>query len=1102
MRNMNLFTRAPGFFLVVICFYSNSAFAQLDKDDKEMILEAESYFLFEEFKDAMPLYQQLRIKDPDNANLNYKIGRCYLEDRYQKKKSISYLETAVNHINESYKMNSFRERNAPPEALFYLGNAYRINNQLKKAIEVYEEFKEMVDPEVYDIELVDKEIQSCQRAIKAKKSPIFYIAKNMGEVVNSRFAETNPIISGDGRSLVFTSKLQFYDAVFYSKKDENGNWSYPLNLTPYFALDGNSYSTGISYDGDEIYVYRSDEFDGNIYVSKLIEGTWSRLEKLNDNINTKFWESHASVSADGKMLYFTSNRDNGYGGLDIYTSIRDNKNNNNKWGTAKNLGPLVNSKYNEDTPFATADGNVLYFSSFGHDNIGGYDIFYSVKKENGDWSQPKNIGYPLNTTDDDLFFVPFGDGSSAVYAMFDRGNTTGLTDIYELEVFFDLHPRKFVISGTTILDEDDAKQERDKWIARLYDEETNKMVDEARLDKKGKYQLDASSGRYRLVIEGEGIASSQQEIHLPVDHPGNEVQNEPITVVPSAVEEAGPLLAPVTPREQPPLLKANREYFRISDKDDLQIRLNVESQSDLLVETYIDNQLKKTEQFETTRKRFFYDFDPEPGQNLLKFTITDQKGNTNSLDVIVDFIPEIKEETDESEIVMTGDTDENLIYLLLPAATGELSVYLKELIDAGTEIEPGELYSLLISEAGKRSYDPEEVNMLFIRALSQKATEDFIKEMHQLSSPSLAIVLDTIEQRINDYDRAGSVIKQLRTETDRQYSDEEIRLALLNMAVDTNRSSLWLEMMKQYADSKVRSKLSDIDMSTVRDYSDTQILRLLFQDLEEEELWQLLSDAASSEALMPYYFNLYFAASGNVREALSDIDFEGDSVFTAFGLTHHLLEKSQDYGYTKNDIIDHISRAKKESRRNLQIFTSVLAREATGSLKNYLTNLDPEKENIPHFTGLLDHIMQQSKFRDYSIENFYLLLTGMIEFENMDGFISQMTEFASGDLKRLLQRLDSYSFSTPVELIKYLFSQENKYDYTANDINDLLLRMILESGIYLKDSGTELLFKARTKAERNKLIISLVVANLLLILVLVFILARKKKNTKNDNPNT
>ena len=304
------------------------------------------------------MYQRILSVDPENFNINYKIGICYLNDIYQVNKS-HYLsgKSSERVLVQHSKTTSYKERQAPPEAFYYLGNAYRANNRLNDAIEAYEQFKLILDPLVYDVALVDEQITACKVAAEQQQNPMYFISVNLGEGINDRFEEINPVISGDEKVLVFTRKLQFYDAVFYCRRD-NGKWTEPLNLTQALGVDGNSYSTGISYNGDELFVYRSDNFDGNLYVSKYRSGKWSKLEKLNGNINTKYWESHASLSKDGKTLYFTSNREGGYGGLDIYRSER---NRGGDWGPAINLGPVINSKYNEDTPFITDDGNYLVF---------------------------------------------------------------------------------------------------------------------------------------------------------------------------------------------------------------------------------------------------------------------------------------------------------------------------------------------------------------------------------------------------------------------------------------------------------------------------------------------------------------------------------------------------------------------------------------------------------------------------------------------------------------------------------------------------------------------------------------------------------------------
>lgn len=413
---------------------------QSNQKNKETFLEAESYFLFEEFTEALPLYIQLKEQMPANYNLDYKIGRCYLNFPYQKEKAIKYLETACNHISTTWKDGSYKEINAPVDAIFYLGDAYRINNKLNNAIESYELFKSKASPTSYDLKLVDNQIKSCKRAIEAMKSPVDVDEQIISNQINTRQSETNPVVSQDENMIVYAAKLPFYNAMFYSIK-ANGKWQEPVNMIPELGVDDDCYPTSLSYDGKELYVYRTNEYKGDIFVTHYENGKWTKLKKLNGNINTKYWESHACISKDGKKLYFTSNRDGGYGGLDIYVS---NRIGGNEWGAAQNLGPIINSEYNEDTPFIMPDDKTLYFSSFGHQTIGGYDVFYSTR--NGTWSNPVNVGFPVNSTDDDIFFYPLRGGEIAYNARF-VPEGAGKYDIVRMNIYTDKSPRRYQVKG-------------------------------------------------------------------------------------------------------------------------------------------------------------------------------------------------------------------------------------------------------------------------------------------------------------------------------------------------------------------------------------------------------------------------------------------------------------------------------------------------------------------------------------------------------------------------------------------------------------------------------------------------------------------------------
>ncbi len=210
-------------------------------------------------------------------------------------------------------------------------------NQLDSALSFFKQFKSKLNPSVFDENLVTEQIEQIDRARKLESRPVFFKYTNLGETINSKFSESNAVVSGDESVLLYNVKLQFYEALYFSTK-QNNEWIAPTNIIPDLGVDGDVYATSVSYDGKELYIYRSDNYDGNLYVSHYVNNKWTPIKRLNDNINTKYWESHASISYDGKTLYFTSNRKGGYGGLDIYKATRTNILLDD-WANVENLGP-------------------------------------------------------------------------------------------------------------------------------------------------------------------------------------------------------------------------------------------------------------------------------------------------------------------------------------------------------------------------------------------------------------------------------------------------------------------------------------------------------------------------------------------------------------------------------------------------------------------------------------------------------------------------------------------------------------------------------------------------------------------------------------------
>ena len=420
---------------VILVAHAVSLAGQTKSSLRELFVSAEGDLLFEDYAEALPKYMSLLQIYPENYNLYYRIGQCYLNTPGEKDKAISWLETAAGHINPEYRGGRLRETGAPYDALYFLANAYRIANDFDRALETYDLFLKDVDSEKYDTALVRFQMQTCHNAREMMRKPVFITDRNLGSTINDRFSESNPVISNDENTLLFTRELQFYDAIFWSR-NVDGQWTEPVNLTPQLGIDQDYYTSSLSADGRTLLMYRTDTYDGNIYLSRLEGDTWTKVEKLNGNVNTRYWESHATMSSDGKKLFFTSNRRESIGGLDIFVSARDSTGN---WGPALNIGPGINTVYNEETPFLANNDSTLFFSSRGHFNMGGYDIFRSDMGPDGQWSAPVNIGYPLNTSDDDLFFTPVRSGDKGYHARF-ADDGFGRMDLFSCSFYREATP--------------------------------------------------------------------------------------------------------------------------------------------------------------------------------------------------------------------------------------------------------------------------------------------------------------------------------------------------------------------------------------------------------------------------------------------------------------------------------------------------------------------------------------------------------------------------------------------------------------------------------------------------------------------------------------
>jgi outer membrane protein OmpA-like peptidoglycan-associated protein len=506
--------------------------AQDKKAFKSQFLEAEYFFIIGEFSEARFIYSELLNEDTGNANLEFLIGACCLSIDGEKKKAIPHLEKAVESISVGYREGSYKEKNAPKESLFALARAYHIQNQLDNAIEYYEKYHNIMklqDPA--QIDFVLKQIQSCKLAEIMLKNPLPYTRTPFSSDINAYASNFNAVMAQEDSTMIYM-RLKPFSNVIMMTHLINGIWTKPTSINDELGIGNQSNICSISADGsllfmsvgeDEVSLKAGENQAYDIFVSKFKKGKWSKAEKLNDNINTWYNETHASISHDSKKLFFTSDRPGGKGAMDIYVSEWQNE--KDGWGVAKNLGEPVNSVYSEETPFISDNGKILYFSSMGHATMGGFDVFYSSFLPNGNWSYPANIGYPVSSCDDDLFYYPLGNGQQALFSGFmDEGEGKQKVSLLNLDTVSSL--KNIAVLGTIKLDDNIQELDSSFKIKITGGAFKDSIVTVNPDQTTGEYKINLEPGTYQLRTEGQGYTSTKENITIMEGISRNEIRME------------------------------------------------------------------------------------------------------------------------------------------------------------------------------------------------------------------------------------------------------------------------------------------------------------------------------------------------------------------------------------------------------------------------------------------------------------------------------------------------------------------------------------------------------------------------------------------------
>jgi hypothetical protein len=437
--------------------------------------------------------------------------------------------------------------NQPDSALYYLKKAqkligsedvsdtyYNVHLSLAKAyqqrllpdsaLHVYDIVLRKIQPsEEGWIKEVNREADISLNEKDLLSRPVNMKVTNLGNAINTRYDEHSPLITLSGSQVYFTSRRLGanvilmddgqYTEKIYKGLSLNGNWTESLQMPSFYKKNDHESAVSLSANDNSMFIFKNDLDGKNLYVCYRTLSGWTVPQKLPWPINSYDQETHCSLSADESTLFFTSDREGGLGGMDIYMVKRLP---NGVWGEARNLGENINTPYDEETPMIYMDGKTLFFASEGHNSMGMFDIFSSEMLPDSTWSKPVNLGYPLNTPGDDMFFVPTIDRNRAYYASSQYADNRGGMDIYLVE----FEPRKLnklaVLEGRVISTKDINQQ---VVCIKVTQSDNKQLVGDYRPDKKtGEYTLFLEPGKKYVITEVQQTTKEviKGEIDVPV----------------------------------------------------------------------------------------------------------------------------------------------------------------------------------------------------------------------------------------------------------------------------------------------------------------------------------------------------------------------------------------------------------------------------------------------------------------------------------------------------------------------------------------------------------------------------------------------------------
>lgn len=486
--------------LVVFSLFCVNVFSQNKglAQQKYFIEDGDEYFFIKNYHAALPIYLEIFKTLPENVDLQYKIAVCYLNTNINRLEAIKYLEYVVKHAEKE------------PDAWLQLGNVYLIAYQLDKAINAFEKLKAIDSKRAA---LANRKIEYCNNAKQLMKTPINVTFHNLGKEINSEYPDYYPWITKDENFLAFTSRRKgniggaiegdgYYSSDIYTSVALNGKWSKAKNIGGLINTFLDEQVVGLKADGTEMLVYLDHESEyGNLYTSSKKGNLFQKIVPLPDQINKKI-EHSGSKTVDGNTLFFVR-KEKEKENTDIYMC---RKLPNGEWAEPQKLNDKVNTPYNEDFPYLAIDGKTLYFSSEGHNSMGGFDLYKSEwDEETNSWGQAVNLGYPINTTDDDRS-ISLSPDNRVGYISAMRPGGFGDLDIYRIK--FNDNDQKQIIYKGNISFKDSLLQPKEI-VANITatNKETQDEYSFAANPNTGAFILALPAGNYVITVNSEGFST-------------------------------------------------------------------------------------------------------------------------------------------------------------------------------------------------------------------------------------------------------------------------------------------------------------------------------------------------------------------------------------------------------------------------------------------------------------------------------------------------------------------------------------------------------------------------------------------------------------------